>query len=328
MRIRLGVPGTIPQADMAAALDAALEASTASQVPLIATGRVPPFEHALRRYGIRWKPEPPGDEHFDSAQTVMLRGWGDCDDLAPWHAASLRAEGVDDGAHAFVRRSGPQRWHALVRLSDGTIEDPSRWAGMGRPSVSGYDGAGPAVWPAMFPGRSGIAVHPWHSGYAARAEIPDLSLPVNWSAIYTSPRADGACAGAICGLLDAVDCAGHVDAFESDRLGALADLLDGADPDEIEDAIAHIYGEEHSVGFLPALLPAAAALAPVAISAGKKLFGGGGGKKAPAAAAPSGGGGFSPSRYAPTPSRALAAPGTPGPGSTILMPGGTTIVKF
>src|SRR6185369_900875 len=69
---------------------------------------VPTFEKALP-HGIKWKPEPPGDEHFDHAKTVLARKWGDCDDLAPWQAASLRHTGEDPGAKAVAKRSGLHR---------------------------------------------------------------------------------------------------------------------------------------------------------------------------------------------------------------------------
>src|SRR5262245_39874367 len=84
-------------------LDAALEATTRLNEQLLKEGVVPPFRKAVN--AVRWKPEPPGDEHFDHAAVVLGRGWGDCDDLAPWHAASLRATGEDPGAKAFVKKS-------------------------------------------------------------------------------------------------------------------------------------------------------------------------------------------------------------------------------
>src|SRR5262245_53396081 len=104
-------------------LDAALEAVTRLNEQLIQSGH-PTFKQALPT-GIKWKPEPPGSEHFDHAGIVAHRGWGDCDDLAPWHAASLRVTGEDKGANAIVVPSGPNRWHAVVRRSNGAIDDPS-----------------------------------------------------------------------------------------------------------------------------------------------------------------------------------------------------------
>jgi hypothetical protein len=125
MRIRLTIPGE-PNAET---LGIALEAATRLAQHDIASGNIPPVEEAIDQ-GIQWQPEPPGDESFDKPSTVLERGWGDCDDFAPWLAGEMRETGYDEGASAFAVRSGPQTWHALVRGSDGQVYDPSRWAGM------------------------------------------------------------------------------------------------------------------------------------------------------------------------------------------------------
>src|SRR4030042_1596380 len=143
MRINVAVP----EAEVTKpVLDAALESVTRLNEQLIKSGSVPTFRKALARDNIKWKPEPPGDEHFDHAGIVQRRKWGDCDDLGPWHAASLRATGEDPGATAVVRRSGPTRWHSYVERSDGSSDDPSREAGMGKKD----DGVVGAVLPLMF----------------------------------------------------------------------------------------------------------------------------------------------------------------------------------
>ena len=81
-------------------------------------------------FRLRRKPSPracagsqsrPATKRFDHAATVHRRGWGDCDDLAPYHAASLRHTGEDPGATAVVYRSGPNRLarsHATERRHD------------------------------------------------------------------------------------------------------------------------------------------------------------------------------------------------------------------
>ena len=102
-------------------LEPALESVTRLNERMIEKGEVPTAEDAIDHDGVRWKPEPPGAERFDHAGLVMRRKWGDCDDLAPWHAASLRVTGEDHGAQAIVYPSGPGRWHAVVRRSDGSI---------------------------------------------------------------------------------------------------------------------------------------------------------------------------------------------------------------
>lgn len=309
MRLRLGITESIPLSDMKEALDAALEASVASQVPLIRRGRVPTFAKGLRRFGIRWQPEPPGDEHFDSAATVIRRGWGDCDDLAPWHAASLRAQGTDPDARAVVKKSGPSRWHAIVQRSDGSYEDPSAAAGMyewkkRNPGV--LSGAAAPLWRVMFPGRAGVAVHPFaRSAYAARVDVPDHGYPFTWSCVSCSPSKRRAVSGAICGALDVVDCAGDASDADIAHLEGMLELVNGAHPEDVADILHAVYGPS-AVGFLPALLPAAASLAAPLL----KSFGGGGGGSAP------------------TPSAALSQAPSMGPGTTMMMPGGTTIVRF
>jgi hypothetical protein len=138
VELRIAIPEEEVKAPV---LDAGLEVTTRLDEDLIAAGKVPMFRDASPGSAIVWKPEPPGAEHFDHAARVLARGNGDCDDLAPWHAASLRQSGEDPGARAIVYQSGPNRWHAVVRRSDGSIDDPSLEAGM-RPAgpVSGVSG--------------------------------------------------------------------------------------------------------------------------------------------------------------------------------------------
>lgn len=127
MRIRLAIPDRLVTPE---ALEAALEATALANEQAIAHGEVPPLSHAIKR-GVKWKPEPYLDgEHFDLAHQVVSRGWGDCDDLAPWLAGELRATGEDPGAVPRVYKSGKNTWHVVVQTSDGQILDPSKWAGM------------------------------------------------------------------------------------------------------------------------------------------------------------------------------------------------------
>src|ERR1043165_553030 len=104
MRIRLAVPDELDDQDRKAALDAALESVTRTVTGLVRTGAAPPAAGEIKSKRVRWHPEPPGDEHFDLPDTIMKRGHGDCDDLAPWHAGSLRASGIDPQARAFVKK--------------------------------------------------------------------------------------------------------------------------------------------------------------------------------------------------------------------------------
>lgn len=300
MRIRLAVPPDLNEDETKAVLDAALESVTRANEGLMAHGKLPSFVKALQGERIKWRPEPPGDEHFDLGTTVRRRGWGDCDDLAPWHAASLRASGEDPEATAIVKKSGPGRWHAIVRRHNGAIQDPSKAAGMG--SVGGDDYVGP-LWGPMFQDRLSIAAHPLAHGWGARVDVPSLQFPMSYSALARGAIPKHAVVGAIRG---GCRVCGEDEMTEGDALtlGALHDLLLGAPPDDMAEALERLTGD---VGFLPALLPAAASLAAPVLS--KVLPGGGGGGGAPGGG---GGGGWSPSS----------------PGSTIAIPGGPIIVRF
>jgi hypothetical protein len=85
----------------------------------------------LYEAGVRFDREPPElREEFACIPVVLKRGWGDCDDLAPWRAAELRVRrGLD--AKVCVFNVGPGLWHAAVKLPNGRHEDPSRVLGMG-----------------------------------------------------------------------------------------------------------------------------------------------------------------------------------------------------
>lgn len=257
MRIRLAIPEHLVSPR---ALEAALEATTLANEEAIARGEVPDIREAIAS-GVKWKPEPFSDgEHFDLAQTVIRRGWGDCDDLAPALAGSLRASGEDPEARPRVYQSGPGRWHVVVETSDGRILDPSRWAGMGKKKsdVSGSGGVivgvGPAiVRPLAHPFRSALAVMPHEGRYHARCDIPYPESHSHLASLARASTAEGAIELALDGAFDLAEGIG-VDCEGLDVVGAL--ML--GDEDEIEE-----------VGFLPAL----AALAPAGISLAKGLFG-------------------------------------------------------
>ena len=57
----------------------------------------------LYQSGVRYQQEPPDGkpEEFAAIPMVLSRGWGDCDDLAPWRVAELQ----EDGEKAKVRVS-------------------------------------------------------------------------------------------------------------------------------------------------------------------------------------------------------------------------------
>jgi len=259
MRIQVAVPEAHVDRPV---LDSALEAVTRLNQSMLGNGEVIPFDRALKRFNIKWAPEPPGQEHFDHAKTVIARGWGDCDDLAPYHAASLRHSGEDPKAKAIVYKSGPQRWHAVVERGDGTIDDPSLRAGMpGKGSKASRGSRAPHVAPmptsanavvGAYIVRPQIAMRPVYGQYQARADLPwhwrehlDLDKPTEtdyaMTSLHTSPVASTALVGAICGALRTAEAADAGDPEHIDRLAAIADYIEGVDPDEI----AEEYGETH-----------------------------------------------------------------------------------
>jgi len=88
----------------------------------------------LYQAGVRYQEEPDGQiESFDSIPAILARGWGDCDDLAPWRVAELRAMGEKAKIRIQWKMnviSGTKMFHIVVRRADGTIEDPSAILGM------------------------------------------------------------------------------------------------------------------------------------------------------------------------------------------------------
>jgi len=193
MRIRLAIPDRFVSAPV---LDAALEATTQAATSQMTAGEAPTFSDLLRS-GVRWRPEHFSDgEHFDLPEIIGERGWGDCDDLSPALAAELRASGADPGATARVIRSGPERWHAIVQLSDGSVLDPSKMAGM--KSTKGLHGA--IARPMAAVGESAVAIAPYQGEWWARTDVP--WGPAHLSSLsrskYLDRALDRSIAGAIC----------------------------------------------------------------------------------------------------------------------------------
>lgn len=129
MKVSLNVPAS------AAALSAALEGLVGVNYVLMQRARranrsFPPLYEA----GVLYKPEPviggKRREEWLTADRVLKRRHADCEDLAGYRAAELRMAGVP--ARAVARRSGPRKFHAVVRWPNGQYEDPSRILGMGR----------------------------------------------------------------------------------------------------------------------------------------------------------------------------------------------------
>lgn len=284
-------------------LDSALESVTRLNEQMIRNGQLPLLSDALRQNLFRWKPEPKGSgEHFDHGQKVLARGWGDCDDLAPWHAASLRVTQGDRGAKAVVRRSGPKMWHAIVNRSNGEVDDPSRWAGMGQergvngavvPSMSSVSGV--SVSGDEFVSFPELAVRPRFGsdyileGWEARADLPWADQEVANSITHRHEEAPLALAGALRASTLMGDICGLVGEDVLDRADAMADwaefgLSGEMDIEELEDiyeehaipaaqAVGDLFGDiasvaSKAVSFVPGIGP----IASMAIDAGKGII--------------------------------------------------------
>lgn len=101
------------------------------------THRLPPLYAA----GVRWAREPwapragelrAAPEEFAPPSLVAARGWGDCDDVAPWRSAErVLVGGLPLDAVVPVAVPSSTGVHVLVydRLT-GAMEDPSRVLGM------------------------------------------------------------------------------------------------------------------------------------------------------------------------------------------------------
>jgi hypothetical protein len=236
--VRIGIPD---EHIKPAVLNAGLEAVTKLNEGLIASGQAPTFAQAMAQ-GVKWKPEPPGLESFDHAGIVSARGWGDCDDLAPLHAASLRVSGQDPGAQAVVFKSGPHRWHAVVKHGDGSLSDPSQTAGMRVREGSEAAGIPPAVVGCMSgPCVSGADARPYVAvtrdarAYVGRADLPfGKNGRYAVSVIHRDVTPARALAAAMTGVAALVGCNPELASERhAVRLHALSGLLRGKSPVEV-----------------------------------------------------------------------------------------------
>lgn len=83
--------------------------------------------------GVIYLREPSGRDDWQDIPECLYRRNADCEDLASWRVAELRAyEGIE--AHPYVKgfelQPGKTLYHIQVILPNGEIEDPSRKLGM------------------------------------------------------------------------------------------------------------------------------------------------------------------------------------------------------
>lgn len=261
MRLQIAIPEAHVKKPV---LDAALEALTRLNESMLRAGDTPTDLQLIER-GAKWKPEPPGQEHFDHGAHIAATGEGDCDDWGPLRAARLRVTGEDPGAISEVRRTGPNRWHATVTRSDGSEDDPSLDAGMpGRARVLGARGAtvpsmhrgthrGASVVGGTFIASPRLALRPVFDrdgqpeAWQARADLPwhwkggsgpsDIAMV----SLHESPVSSQAIVGAVLGAYE-LGVANQIDGENLTRLEAIADACEGASWEEL----AETYGPDHA----------------------------------------------------------------------------------
>ena len=258
MRIQIAVPEAHVTKPV---LDGALEAVTRLNEQMIKDGSSPTADQLIAR-GAIWKPEPPGQEHFDHGGLIAQRGEGDCDDWAPLKAAQLRVTGEDPGARAVVRKSGEKRWHAIVRRSDGSIDDPSLDAGMPGPARAvGVMGSWVPPMQQRLHGVGGAFIATPHlalrpvadrfgqvEAWQARADLPwhwqpgDSPADLAMVSLHQSPVSDQAVVGAVRGAFRLGCVSGYADPEHLRRMSAIADACEGCDYEEL----VHLYGPEHA----------------------------------------------------------------------------------
>lgn len=104
------------------------------------------FLRMMQRKGIRVPRLYDGDVHYQREEgtenwqdipNILHNGTGDCEDLACFRTAEYLFRGIKATPYVTWRKDGANGTilHAVLRLPDGRIEDPSRALGMSGPSV-------------------------------------------------------------------------------------------------------------------------------------------------------------------------------------------------
>lgn len=116
---------------------------------LAAEGRGKGPYPSLYTSGIYYQEEEPGHEDWLDCGALLATGFGDCEDVVAYRVGECRADGIpaepvlkwqwvtteDMIKHGYKPHQLPPDgvWlvHCLVRMPDGTVEDPSKRLGMG-----------------------------------------------------------------------------------------------------------------------------------------------------------------------------------------------------
>src|SRR3954468_13551338 len=109
------ITATLP--DHGAIITAVMEGFVCAAQLEIEAGIVPPSPLLVQ--SLKFIDEPAGQEDWLLPHQVMKAGGGDCEDLAFWHCAGLRATGQDPGATCVLVQTGVSRLHCVVQTSDG-----------------------------------------------------------------------------------------------------------------------------------------------------------------------------------------------------------------
>lgn len=115
----------LPDEVLEALHDALLEGLVAANEVALAAWPLPP----LYESGVVYEHEGPTEEWYDVPE-VLARGAADCEDLAAWRVAELRAAGVDAWACSSLSRDGADLLFHVRVCTPWGIEDPSCILGM------------------------------------------------------------------------------------------------------------------------------------------------------------------------------------------------------